>query len=213
MFKTRSKDINELAKALCFLQGEMQKAIKDTTNPFFKSKYADLSSIWGVCREPLAVNGLSVTQGCDVFDGKDYLVTTLMHNSGQWVSSRFQLTPVTNKPQDWGSAVTYARRYMLAAILGVVTDDDDGNVASGNKSPNPPEVKQPKQETRTAEQLASDFTYMFISKLFLCKTTEEMIALQTEENPKIKKIEAGYPELYKKIKEANTSQYAKLTEV
>lgn len=123
----QSEQINELATALSKAQGQIENAKKDTENPFFKSKYADLAGIWDAIRKPLSSNGLSVVQGCD---DKENLVTTLMHSSGQFITS---MIPVFNSKKDaqgFGSGMTYARRYSLSAIVGITQDDDDGNSAS-----------------------------------------------------------------------------------
>jgi ERF superfamily len=133
----RSNDIAELSKALTNAQKEIIGAVKDSQNPFFKSSYADLSSVWDAIREPMSKNGLSVSQSIgfvqseDVFH--DTLTTTLMHSSGQWIDSTMMLKPVKNDPQAQGSAITYARRYSLAAIIGCPQIDDDGNHASHHR--------------------------------------------------------------------------------
>lgn len=126
-FKLQSDSIDELAAALSKAQLSISAALKDSNNPFFKSKYADLTSVWSACRKELSENGLSVSQ---VLDGMN-LVTTLMHSSGQWVRGSCPLILVKQDMQSLGSSVTYARRYSLAAICGVVQDDDDGNLATG----------------------------------------------------------------------------------
>lgn len=125
-----SEQVNELAKALSTVQSTMKAAKKDSTNPFFKSKYADLSSVWDACREELTKNGLSVCQTMEATEQGAGLRTTLLHTSGQWMSGVLVLNPAKNDPQGIGSALTYARRYALAAIVGVVTEDDDGNAAT-----------------------------------------------------------------------------------
>jgi len=137
---SQSEQINELASALAKAQGEILPAIKDCANPFFKSKYADLNSVWNACRQPLSKNGLSVTQTFDT-NGEMYLITTLMHSSGQWISSKLPVVTVKKDAQEYGKAITYMRRYALSAIVGVAPDDDDdGNSASG-KTYNVPEQK------------------------------------------------------------------------
>ena len=125
----QSEQINELATALSKAQSEIQGAKKDCANPFFKSKYADLSSVWDACREPLTKNGLSVIQTTGERDGKQYLYTLLAHSSGQWIKS--EMVILLGKPdiQSLGSAITYSRRYSLAMIAGVCPEDDDGNAA------------------------------------------------------------------------------------
>lgn len=131
----QSEQINELAAALALAQAEIGGAKKDSSNPFFKSKYADLASVMDACREPLTKNGLSIAQILINEENKVGCETKLMHKSGQWISGKFLLTPTKNDPQASGSAVTYARRYALAAIVGVVQEDDDGNKASIGKTP------------------------------------------------------------------------------
>jgi hypothetical protein len=128
----KSDSIKELATALAKAQAKIRHAVKDSANPFFKSKYADLASVWEAVREPLTSNGLAVTQVPDVQDGKSVLVTMLMHSSGEWISGTYPIVPIKNDPQGVGSAITYARRYALQSLAGVCPDDDDGNAASGN---------------------------------------------------------------------------------
>ena len=128
-----SPEINELATALAKAQASIKTALKTSDNPFFKSKYADLATVSEACLAALNSNGLSVVQGGEQSDGDRIPVTTLLlHTSGQWISSTITMKPVKADPQGIGSCITYARRYGLAAICGVVTDDDDGNAASGN---------------------------------------------------------------------------------
>lgn len=127
----QSEQINELAAALSKAQSEIQPALKDSVNPFFKSKYADLSSVWNACKEPLTKNGLSVLQTMDQKEGQLVLLTTLAHSSGQWIRSCLPILSAKQDAQSIGSAITYMRRYSLAALVGVTTDeDDDGNAAT-----------------------------------------------------------------------------------
>ena len=133
----QSEQINELSKALSTAQSQMTFAKKDSKNPFFKSSYADLSSVWEACREPLTKNGLAVIQTFDSDHDENtvIVVTTLTHTSGQWINSRLKLPLVKKDPQGLGSAITYGRRYSLAAIVGVIADeDDDGNAATHGKA-------------------------------------------------------------------------------
>lgn len=128
---SQSIETKEIFTAISKLQSEMKSALKDSSNPFFKSKYADLEACWDAAREPLAKNGLSVIQTQDHENGNDFLVTTLAHHSGQWIKGRLRIVPVKQDPQAMGSAITYARRYSLAAILGLTQTDDDGEAAMG----------------------------------------------------------------------------------
>jgi hypothetical protein len=126
-----SENLNELATALAKAQGEITGALKDSANPFFKSKFADLASCWDACRSALSKNGLAVTQFPQSDPTGTYLVTNLLHSSGQWMRSDMVLQPKDETSQAMGSALTYARRYALCAVVGVAQVDDDGNAASG----------------------------------------------------------------------------------
>lgn len=128
------RQINELAKALAKAQAEIANAHKDKKNPFFKSTYADLASVWDAIRAPMTKNGLSIVQTpIDGLNGPVGLTTILMHESGQYIESTFYMKPVKDDPQGRGSCITYMRRYALQAIMGVCPADDDGNGASQPK--------------------------------------------------------------------------------
>lgn len=131
----QSAQINELATALAKAQGTMKNAAMNRVNPHFRSRYADLASVLDAIREPLSAAGLSIVQTMQK-NGSDtgmILRTTLMHSSGQFIATEYPL-PVTQKPHEMGSALTYARRYSLAAIVCNSSDeDDDGNVAQDAK--------------------------------------------------------------------------------
>jgi len=136
-----SEQINELMTALSKAQGQMSGAIKDSSNPFFKSKYADLNSIWNAYREALSANSLAVVQTMGIDESGQYIKTILGHSSGQWMASVLPISIQSNKEgrvnelQLLGSAITYLRRYALAALVGVAPDeDDDGNAAAGYKA-------------------------------------------------------------------------------
>jgi len=146
----QSESINELASALSKAQGEMQAAIKESINPFFKSKYADLGNVWDACRPVLSKNGLCIMQTTEMSGEKIVMVTTLAHISGQWVKSYLPLNPSKNDSQGVGAAITYLRRYSLSALVGVVCDeDDDGEVAVGRGKIKP----EPKKEEKSKEPI------------------------------------------------------------
>lgn len=134
----QSEAINELAGALSKAQGEMQAAIKDKVNPFYKSSYADLGSVWDAARPVLSKHGLCVMQTTELTaeGARIVMVTTLAHTSGQWVKSFLPLNPSKNDSQGIGSAITYLRRYSLSAIVGVVCDDDDDGETSVGRGKN-----------------------------------------------------------------------------
>jgi hypothetical protein len=121
----QSENIQELVAALSKAQGVMKPAIFNKKNPHFKNKYADFTSVMDACRIPLSSNGLSIMQYCETVNDKTILVTMLAHTSGQFIKSYFPLNPKSLDSQAVGSALTYAKRYCLAAMIGVVADDDD----------------------------------------------------------------------------------------
>ena len=128
----QSEQTNDLVSALVKASAEIKTAKKDAENPFFKSKYSDLPSIVEACKSALLKNNLVVTQSTTLVNGVTALVTTLHHTSGQWIRGYYPVTAVKADPQAMGSAITYARRYALSAIVGVVSeDDDDGESAMG----------------------------------------------------------------------------------
>lgn len=125
----QSDSIQDLAKALASAQGKIKSAVKDANNPFYQSKYADLSSVWKACQEALNGEGLSIAQTISVIDQKPVLRTTLLHSSGQWIMGECPLLNQKGDMQGLGSAISYARRYSIASICGVITEDDDANSA------------------------------------------------------------------------------------
>ncbi len=131
-----SELINELASALCNAQGQMGGAVKDSSNPFFKSSYADLTSVIKAIKQPFSDNGLSYTQFPVSNEHGVGVSTRLMHISGQWLEMEYTLPTVKKDPQASGSAITYARRYALQSIAGIPTADDDAESAMlrGEKS-------------------------------------------------------------------------------
>lgn len=120
---SEQKDL--LFAALAKAQAEIKGSKEDSTNPFFKCKYSDLTSVWAACREPLTSNSLSVTQTLEIRDSHQCLVSILGHSSGQWVESVMLFQGECKTPQDLGKLITYYRRYMLAALVGVCPEDDD----------------------------------------------------------------------------------------
>jgi len=142
----QSESIANLTLALSIVQGKMSHAVKDSANPFFKSKYADLESVWDACRSLLAENGLAVMQFPGLYTDHDKsmsLTTIISHKSGEYLSQEMSVPVTKADAQGAGSALTYMRRYALAAVVGVVQADDDGNAASNPQSK--PAVVKPKE--------------------------------------------------------------------
>ncbi len=112
----------------------MKPAVFNRINPHFKTRYADFTSCMDACRLPLSENGLAAIQYCETIDGKLNLVTMLAHTSGQWMKSEFPLITSKMDSQGIGSAMTYAKRYSLCGMVGIVADeegDDDAETAVG----------------------------------------------------------------------------------
>lgn len=133
-----SDQLDQLAPAIAKAQGEFLTAKKDKDNPFFKSKYADMEAVVEATRPALSKNGLSVVQS--VFrmdDTHTYLITLLLHASGQWIKSKAQINPQKADIQSLKSYNTYLRRICYESIVGVTTgnEDDDGNHATHSSTP------------------------------------------------------------------------------
>ncbi len=209
----RSENINELAIALAKAQGQILDAKKDSNNPFFKSKYADLASVWEACRKPLSNNGLSVVQTIEIkygsfcpSEGRRILESTLMHTSGQWISSELDLLPKEESEQAIGSAITYTRRYALAALVGICPDDDDGEAAMARPAKSPVST-----ETKTSTSgVASPARFTNIGEVMTAasKLTPSMSRQQVLDIGKItdtSKI-TDFDGLWKQITAAHDSQ-------
>ena len=130
-----SEQINEIAEALAAAQGEISNPNKSAENPFFKSKYADLAEVLNVVRPAFSKHGLSVVQmPYSSYDGGIGVTTMISHKSGQWMQGSLELPlqVAKNVNQDAGSAITYMRRYALAAAAGVAQEDLDANLGEEN---------------------------------------------------------------------------------
>lgn len=169
-FLNRSESINEIATALAKAQAVMRGATKDSTNPYFSSKYADLASVWEACREALTQNEISVIQPTMPSEKDEILLETiLMHSSGQWVSSITQIPVAKADAQGFGSALTYARRYGLSSMAGIAPEDDDGNAAAAAK-PHPKAASKPINPTTDLWEELTDKQRQRLTDLSLAVT-------------------------------------------
>ena len=135
----KSESITQLAIALSLFQAEVEGAKKDSNNPYYKSKYADLESVIDAIKKSLNDNGIMFVQSFSPSDANRLSLTTrLMHESGEWIEDTLNMPLQKNDAQGYGSAATYSRRYALAAITGLYQADDDGNEAV--KPPPPPKL-------------------------------------------------------------------------
>lgn len=126
-----SESIKELSAAFAKAQPKIEGAVKDKTNPAFRSKYADLGSVVDAIKPPLSEHGLAFIQVPHEAESAAQVETVLLHASGEWMSLGTVSVPVTKADaQGFGSALTYARRYGLLAGFGVAPEDDDGNAAA-----------------------------------------------------------------------------------
>lgn len=143
----QSESIANLAAAMAAAQGEMGAAVKGSSNPFFKSSYADLGAVIQAVKAPFAKHGLSYVQFPINGQGGIGVSTRLMHLSGEWLEQEFLIPLGKLDAHGAGSAITYARRYALQSIAGIPAEDDDGNAASTKpKHPSHPAAKQSSQD-------------------------------------------------------------------
>jgi hypothetical protein len=153
----------------------MGGAVKDSANPFFKSSYADLTSVIKAIKQPFADNGLSYTQFPVNNDSGVGVSTRLMHLSGQWLEMEYTLPTVKKDPQAAGSAITYARRYALQSIAGIPTADDDAESAM---------LRGDDKKVITLEQgmiihdliTETDSDYYKFCKAFKCETVDDLLS-------------------------------------
>ncbi|MHB1681075.1 MAG: ERF family protein [bacterium] len=154
-----SDDTKNLIAALVKAQAGFESAKKTANNPFFKSKYADLSEVIDAVKKPLADNGLAFVQTVETTPTGGYsLRTVLFHSSGESLSGEYPIFAKSGDAQGFGAGVTYARRYSLQTLLGIPADDDDGNAASGTGRQAVQSQKPAAQPTKQTEQKPQDIS-------------------------------------------------------
>lgn len=163
----KSESIAALAAALATAQGEVENASKNAKNPHFKNNYADLAEILNTVRPVFSRHGLSLVQMPSFGDGICHVETLLTHASGEWISNTASAPVGKLDAQGVGSAITYLRRYSLAAFCGIAQEDDDGNAASSGKAPQAP-VGRPKP------QLAPESIQFATEALRACQSLQEL---------------------------------------
>jgi len=168
----QSSDIGELAAALAKAQSEMEGAKKDAKNPFFKSDYATLYSVWQACREPLTKNGLSIIQTTGNGGDKITVFTILAHSSGQWIKGALSIKPGKTDPQSLGSCITYLRRYALAGMVGLSPLDDDAEAAMTDaRQPTKTSTKAPESKPKPKDPMKEYLDSMAKAKAYLKQLT------------------------------------------
>jgi hypothetical protein len=146
----KSESIGKISAALLKAQSSMGDAVKGAANPFFRSSYADLNSIREAVTPALNANGITVLQPTTTLDGRYYVETLLLHESGEYLSSLTEIVAAkANDPQATGSAISYARRYGLQSFLSVGAVDDDSEAAMGRGKSSGP---SPAQASYAAKQ-------------------------------------------------------------
>lgn len=216
----QSEQTNELNGALAKAQAAMKAAPFDKSNPHFKNKYASLASVIDTLRKPLSDSGLSYTQTTEIRDGGFVLVTTLRHSSGQWIASEYPL-PVAAKPQELGSALTYARRYSLSAIACIAADEDDdaegarqnGQTSSAppakNGSPIKPQAVQPPVDPETGEVSPHQITAkdemawgaLFVAAVNVARDQAEIDGWLRENESGLSALEGAAPKVHARVME------------
>lgn len=153
-----SESIKNIAVALIDAQTKIKFAVKDSTNPHFKSRYADLASVIDAVKESLNLNGIAFIQTpTESPAGTLALNTRLLHTSGEWIEDTAVCPLQKNDPQGYGSALTYLRRYSLSAICGLYQDDDDGEAARMN----PQDYIKKIQSSKNLDELQKNFASIF----------------------------------------------------
>ena len=195
----QSQSVVEIAKALNNFQRDVQNVKKDGNNPFFRSSYATLQNTWDTIRPILGKHRLSVVQ---LPLGENEMTTALFHTSGEWIKATAKMAPKDTTPQSQGSAITYMRRYAITALLGIATEDDDGNAASGNRTAQKPKtiLQETKSKNIEAQRdriyalltnlglVGADSTPEEIGKIIKVKT--DLVSLPKNYNDIIARLEA-----------------------
>ncbi len=148
-----SENVDQILPALLKVKENLQAVTKSAANPFFKSKYADLNTHLDAVEPLLAANGLILLQPVSTNEvGTNSVASVIMHTSGQFIRSEMRITAKEEDMQKFGSAITYARRYTLGALLSMKAEDDDGENAVGrNKTKNNTVVHAPVTQVIKAE--------------------------------------------------------------
>ena len=167
-----SESLKELASAFAKAQSEIEGATADKQNPHFRSRYADLGNVVDAIKPAITKHGLSFVQVSHNAESAACIETIILHSSGEWLSCGRVSVPVSkHDAQGYGSALTYARRYSLAAAFGVAPEDDDGNAAAKNAPPKHKPSFAPLSEQQVVEiaALADEVGVSLDKILAFCK--------------------------------------------
>jgi hypothetical protein len=152
-----SESIKNLSAALNRAQKRIGAAVKGSANPFFKSRYADLGAVMEACKEHLNSEGISVLQPVLSDETGDYVETVLLHESGEFISSKMRLLPSKNM-QELGSNTSYARRYGLQSLVFIPAEDDDGEAAMGRGKTSQVKTVPPSEPASTSTSATTPVT-------------------------------------------------------
>lgn len=193
-----------LLTAILNVQQGAPSISKDTNNPFFKSKYADLPTIWQTIKDLMGENKLIVTNCMDSKDGSDYIITKIIHTpTGESIESISKVMLAKATAQEYGSYITYMRRYALSAMLGLVTDeDDDGNAASKQKKEEKPVDNYPNQFFDTFFDM-KNWALDFKKAIEGCMTLDALQTIWTKEHNQncVKALDEYHMKLVNKAKD------------
>lgn len=214
--------MKEIYKALATVQAQLTAATKSSENAHYRNKYADLAEVWNVWKAVGPSNGLALIQTTRYEHGITLLVTTLAHESGETITSEYPLLPTKQDPQGYGSAMTYARRYCLAAMVGITQEDDDGNGGSGvgnrDTPPPPPPAPPPapkatpkqdrvQADTKTGVDAWIDRANQEIDAL---PTAEAWMAWQKKNQKALEKLSGEYPDKHQDLMSKLDEAFVKL---
>lgn len=201
----KSETLNELAAALAKAQAEMSNPAFDATNPHFRNKYASLAAIRNATIPTLSKHGIAVVQSLRSGDHGVVCETMLMHASGQWISDTLELPVSKSDAQGYGSAATYARRYALQALAGIVGDDDD----DGDAASKPP-AKAQAQKTAEPTDAQRREAQQWVEKLDAAATLDQ---LETTFKAAYRAVHAlGFPGLTQAVIAAKDARKAALAD-
>lgn len=188
-----SEQLDQIAAALAKAQGDMRFAAKGNVNPHFKSKYADLASVIEAIREPLSKNGIAHTTGVKVDDCNVTATVRLIHASGQWIAAGMTIKVPKADAMGIGSALTYARRYLLSAVCGIAADEDDDGAAAAGLPPHAAPAQR-YEAPRHIEPVSDPIedTRPYIERLRAATTGKDLLSIGKDFR---KKYDKGTPQM------------------
>lgn len=197
-----SQEIDKIAAAMVLAQQQMLPLIKDSANPFFKSKYADLQAVMEACYPALQANGICVIQSAEEATNGLNIKTRLLHSSGQFIETECAIPPAGQDPQKYGSATTYGKRYGLQAAVGLAAIDDDGESAMNRNAPKPTTTPTPAPAPAKTDdaEMVKKITDAFWQATTLAALDELMALAGKKGYGTAAEVVAAYTELKAKLK-------------